>query len=284
MAYWAKAVASLDNPLGSPPTPKQEQEGWAAVRESEAARTRRRQRERDYIAAVEVVFKDHDTVPFADARRGLRKGAGADPYALPGGFRGRGALRLLAAGHRGSQRPDLRAATEERRRSWRRCSPRSRSHPGAAHFLIHAYDFPAIAEQGLSAARRYASIAPDSPHALHMPSHIFSRVGQWQDSIDTQRRARAPHRSWIATSITRSTTSCTRLCSSGATTRRASGSNSCSAVEEAERADAADRVRGAAIPARFALERGDWAAAARLALHPTPRRFRLEALSRRAKR
>ena len=65
------------------------------------------------------------------------------------------------------------------------------NHPGVIHFLIHAYDFSAIAEHGVAAARRYAAIAPDSPHALHMPSHIFSRVGDWQDSIDMNIRSRA---------------------------------------------------------------------------------------------
>jgi hypothetical protein len=60
-------------------------------------------------------------------------------------------------------------------------------HPGAAHYLIHSYDFPPIAQKGLDAARRYSKIAPSAPHALHMPSHIFTRVGYWQDSIDTNR-------------------------------------------------------------------------------------------------
>jgi len=58
-------------------------------------------------------------------------------------------------------------------------------HPGVAHYLIHSYDKPQLAELGLPAARRYAQIAPASPHALHMPSHIFARVGLWQDDIDS---------------------------------------------------------------------------------------------------
>src|SRR5207244_589996 len=58
-------------------------------------------------------------------------------------------------------------------------------HPGVAHYLIHLYDTPALAEKGLTAARRYAKVAPDAPHALHMPSHIFTRVGYWQESIDS---------------------------------------------------------------------------------------------------
>src|SRR2546430_5468836 len=67
-------------------------------------------------------------------------------------------------------------------------------HPGVAHYLIHSYDAPPIAQQGVPAARRYADIAPDAPHALHMPSHIFTRVGYWQDSIDSNRAAAAASR------------------------------------------------------------------------------------------
>ena len=57
-------------------------------------------------------------------------------------------------------------------------------HPGLAHYIIHSYDYPALADRALEAARRYAKIAPDSPHARHMPSHTFTRVGYWQESID----------------------------------------------------------------------------------------------------
>jgi tetratricopeptide (TPR) repeat protein len=63
------------------------------------------------------------------------------------------------------------------------------NHPGVAHYLIHAYDAPPTAQKGLASAKRYASIAPAAPHALHMPSHIFTRVGAWQDSAATNRRS-----------------------------------------------------------------------------------------------
>jgi len=62
-------------------------------------------------------------------------------------------------------------------------------HPGVAHYLIHSYDAPPIARQGLPAARKYSTLAPDAPHALHMPSHIFTRVGAWQDSVALNRRS-----------------------------------------------------------------------------------------------
>src|SRR5205085_2981582 len=66
-------------------------------------------------------------------------------------------------------------------------SARQPDHPGVAHYLIHAYDSPALAAKGERAARRYAEIAPAVPHALHMPTHIFTRLGLWQASIDLNR-------------------------------------------------------------------------------------------------
>jgi tetratricopeptide (TPR) repeat protein len=63
------------------------------------------------------------------------------------------------------------------------------AHPGLAHYIIHAYDHPPLATQALDAARRYASLAPAVPHALHMPSHTFTRVGAWKESIETNRRS-----------------------------------------------------------------------------------------------
>src|SRR5207245_3160292 len=64
-------------------------------------------------------------------------------------------------------------------------------HPGVAHYLIHSYDYPPISEKGVGAARRYAGIAPAAPHALHMPSHIFTRRGYWQESVESNRASAA---------------------------------------------------------------------------------------------
>src|SRR5262249_62404137 len=64
-----------------------------------------------------------------------------------------------------------------------------KDHPGVAHYLIHAYDYPSVADKGLAAAMCYADIAPSAPHALHMPSHIFTRVGLWQESAGTHQPA-----------------------------------------------------------------------------------------------
>src|SRR2546428_10249199 len=71
-------------------------------------------------------------------------------------------------------------------------------HPGLAHYLIHTNDVPQLAEHGLYAARRYAEIAPDVPHAQHMPSHIFTRLGMWDDDIASNTRSAAAARAYEA--------------------------------------------------------------------------------------
>ena len=100
---------------------------------------------------------------------------------------------------------------------------RQPQHPGVAHYLIHLYDYPPIAEKGLDAAKRYAEIAPAAPHAQHMPSHIFTRVGYWKESIASNARlgARGEGGQGAATtSCTARTTWSMPICSSARTRRR----------------------------------------------------------------
>ncbi len=139
-------------------------------------------------------------------------------------------------------------------------------HPGVTHYLIHVYDAPAIAQQGLPAARRYASIAPAAPHALHMPSHIFTRVGAWTESAATNERSAAAAKGggdasqqlhamdymvYAYLQLARDDEA-RRVMDEGA---RLTGFT---------RAIPAGPYAQAAMPARYAIERGDWQQAARL--------------------
>ena len=154
-------------------------------------------------------------------------------------------------------------------------------HPGLAHYIIHSYDVPALADRALVAARRYATIAPSAPHALHMPSHTFTRVGSWQESIDTN----------IASAKS------AKALGSVAEELHAMDYQAYAALQTGQDATARallaelpgikarfdpEAIGGAApgsaglfalasMPARYALERGDWKAAA--ALTPEPNRF-----------
>ena len=145
-------------------------------------------------------------------------------------------------------------------------------HPGVVHYLIHSYDYPPIAAQGLDAARRYGKIAPDAPHALHMPSHIFTRVGAWKESIESNR---ASARSggdksfdkWHAYDYM--VYAHLQLGQHGAAREVVSD-----ALRNPARIDhPATAYAYAAMPTRLALERGSWKEAAAIELFPTADAF-----------
>jgi len=149
------------------------------------------------------------------------------------------------------------------------------THPGLAHYIIHAYDAPPLAPQALDAARKYASLAPAIPHALHMPSHTFTRVGSWKESIETNRRsAEAARKSSGASeelhALDYQTYSYLQIAQDKAA--EAVVKHAIAVVGAAQASGAAPAGAGtfavAAIPARYALERGAWAEAAKLAARP----------------
>jgi hypothetical protein len=99
--------------------------------------------------------------------------------------------------------------------------PQAPDHPGVAHYVIHSFDYPALAELALPAARAYSKIAPSAPHALHMPSHIFTRLGLWDESIESNLASAAAARAWVARAHPGLTAfdSSTRTCRPAATAR-----------------------------------------------------------------
>jgi tetratricopeptide (TPR) repeat protein len=153
-------------------------------------------------------------------------------------------------------------------------------HPGLAHYIIHAYDVPALAPRALEAARRYSEIAPSAPHALHMPSHTFTRVGEWQRSIDANLASAAAARG--AGSVSEELHASDYLTYAYLQTGRDADAlrlrDALAAIQArfdpSATGSAAPASAGffavAAIPARYALERGDWAAAAALETHDSP--------------
>lgn len=189
MAYWGGAMAALGNPFTWPPAAKALSEGSDAVQKAKAIGAKT-QRERDYIAAVEVFYKDADKVDHRTRavayekamerifRRYARDQEAAVFYAL--------ALNATALPTDKTYANQLKAAG-----ILERVFAKQPEHPGVAHYLIHSYDYPAIADRGLPAAQRYATIAPSAPHALHMPSHIFTRRGLWEESIKSNRASAA---------------------------------------------------------------------------------------------
>jgi hypothetical protein len=148
-------------------------------------------------------------------------------------------------------------------------------HPGLAHYIIHAYDAPPLAERALVAARRYASLAPAVPHALHMPSHTFTRVGSWKESIETNRRSAEAARKDNGPGEELHALDYQAYAYLQLAQDRAAKSvldRALAVVGGAEGMAAGAAGAGAyaiaAIPARYALERGAWAEAAALPARP----------------
>jgi len=181
MAYWGAAM-TYNHPFWDPPSATDEAAAWALVQKGIAAQEASR-REKQYLAAIAALF-DGAGASSKQVRDRQYRDAMAAAYAeFPDDetrlFYGLSILGAVQEGAGGFE-PQAHAAAlfEEVHRH-------QPDHPGVLHYLIHAYDDPVHAAQGLEAARAYAKAAAAVPHALHMPSHIFTRLGLWQESIDS---------------------------------------------------------------------------------------------------
>lgn len=182
------AALLMNNPLaGQGASPQAAETAQAAIAEGRriGARTGR---ERDYIEAVAAYYADFASRPerARQASRAVAFEALAAKY--PEDDEAQIFAALYIAGTQ-AQSDQTYAAYLKAADKLEKLFVKYPDHPGVAHYLIHSYDAPPIAARGLSAARRYSAIAPDAPHALHMPSHIFTRVGAWQDSVAGNRRS-----------------------------------------------------------------------------------------------
>src|SRR6266550_3797348 len=255
IANWGIASILMSNPLaGQGASPKGAEAAQVAIDEGRriGAKT---ERERDYIEAVATYYKDFATR--AQAYEALAKRYANDDEAQI-------FSALYIAGTQ-TQADQTYAAYLKAAAILEEQFKKYPDHPGVAHYLIHSYDAPPIAEKGLVAARRYATIAPDAPHALHMPSHIFTRVGSWQESAATNARsmevAKAGNEPDEAYHAADYMVYAYLQLARDAEARRA--------IDEAMKMGGASPrfvapYAMAAMPARYAFERGAWAEAAKL--------------------
>ncbi|MGH7318479.1 MAG: hypothetical protein ACRELA_02465 [Candidatus Rokuibacteriota bacterium] len=266
MAHWGSAMTWLGNPFAWPPAPKALSEGGAAVERAKAAGGRT-PRERDYIAAIEVFYRDADKVDHRTRAVGYERAMeqltirypedreAAVFYAL--------ALNATALATDKTYAQQLKAAA-----ILEKVYAEQPDHPGVAHYLIHSYDYPAIAHRGLDAARRYAAIAPSAPHAQHMPSHIFTRRGLWPDSIESNRASAAAAKDHFNQFHALDYLAYAYL--QQAHDREARRVlDQLLAVEKPNVEHLLTAFALAAIPSRYALERGQWAEATTLTLRPS---------------
>src|SRR3954462_7124327 len=186
IAYWGIALSLLWNPHATPPA-KNLAEGASVIARGKTVGAKT-QRERDYIDALGTMYADYEKVDhrtrllaYAKAMEQLAQRYPNDDeaqihYAL--------ALNTSASPADKTYASQLKGAA-----ILEPIAERQPQHPGVSHYLIHLFDYPPIAEKGLNAARRYAKIAPAAAHAQHMPSHIFTRVGHWSESIASNAEA-----------------------------------------------------------------------------------------------
>jgi tetratricopeptide (TPR) repeat protein len=185
MAYWGAAM-TYNHPFWDAPSTADETAAWGLVQEGLAAK-KVSPREKLYLAAVAALFKDAGAGPKAARDEGYRDAMAAAYASFPDDetklFYGLAILGTIKEGSKGFERQEQAAKLFEE------VHAHSPDHPGVLHYLIHGYDDPVHAERGLSAARSYAKTAAAVPHALHMPSHIFTRLGDWDESAATNERA-----------------------------------------------------------------------------------------------
>jgi hypothetical protein len=182
MSWWGEAM-SMYHPLWVPPTPAELQKGRGAIERARAANAKT-QRERDYIAALETFYKDADKLGHWERARAYAASMEALYRRYPQDREAAIFYALALNGTAPASEKNLANRTKAAQILYRAWS-RESNHPGIAHYLIHSYDYPSLARLALPAARRYSRVAPSSAHALHMPSHIFTRLGMWPDSIQS---------------------------------------------------------------------------------------------------
>ena len=182
MAYWGIAM-SLYHPIWYPPGAAELAGGREAVAKAKSIGGAT-DREKAYIAAIEVFYRDSDRLDHKTRAIAYEKAMEAVTHAYPedheaAAFYAVALLWTLSVSPNDETNPRKAAAVLDR------IASEMPDHPGVLHYYIHAYDTPVLAPLALNAARNYARVAPAVPHALHMPSHIFTRLGLWQDSIDS---------------------------------------------------------------------------------------------------
>jgi len=270
IATWGIAAILMSNPLaGAGASPKGAEVSQAAIAQGRkiGAKT---QRERDYIDAVAAYYDDFANRPERARQESRAKAFEALAARYPDDDEAQIFAALYVAATQ-SQADQTYAAYRKAAAVLEREFVKYPDHPGVAHYLIHSYDAPPIAKDGIPAARKYAGIAPDAPHALHMPSHIFTRVGAWEESVATNRRSfevavagGEPDEAFHASDY-----------AVYADLQLARDAEALRTMEAANKVTGGNVARftmpyaAAAMPARYVIERGAWTEAMKLEVQPT---------------
>ncbi|MBV8031715.1 MAG: hypothetical protein JO035_09435, partial [Betaproteobacteria bacterium] len=263
IAYWGIAMDLLRNPLAFPPPPEHLPEAWAALEKAREVGAKT-PRERAWIEAISAYYRDYDKLSVDERMLRYTKAMEQLTQQYPNDFE---AKIYYALALQASASPSDRAYSNQLKSAaiLEKLFLADPEHPGIAHYLIHAYDFPPIAEKGLPAARRYAGLAPAASHARHMPSHIYSMLGLWEDSIASNLYSMEiqPDYYHAADFIVYA-----QLQLAQDQAARAMIGKALNTADTGTRyAGVAGETALAAMPARYMLERADWKGAAQLPVY-----------------
>lgn len=275
MAHWGIAIMSMGNPFAWPPNQDALKAAETSVMQAQRAGANS-ERERGYIAALATFFEGSTSTDYRTRVMTFEEAMGDLSARYPADDEAQilHALLLIAT----ALPTDKTFANQLRAAAiLEPLFEKYPNHPGVAHYLIHAYDSVELAERGLTAAREYAKIAPAVPHALHMPSHLFSRVGLWPEMVESNLASYQAAKGELQ-QTTFETGTYDALHAMDylvfAHLQQAQDVAAKSYVDELasiRKVDVENFIVAyafAAIPARYALERGDWQQAARLELSP----------------
>ena len=278
MAQWGIAM-SYFHEIWGPPTPDEFAAGRAAAQKA-AEVGARTARERDYIAAIGTYYGG-DGVPHPARVVAYEKAMAGVAQRNPDDHEANifHALAILGVAYNSS--PDKTYARQKEAAAiLNRLLTVEPEHPGIAHYMIHSFDYPELAEVALPAARAYAKIAPSAPHALHMPSHIFTRLGMWKESIDSNIASARTAQAWIAGTLPGATAFDAlhamdyleyAYLQTGQDDKAREIADRVANVTSFDNPQFAAGYALAAVPARHALEHRSWKEAA--ALTPRPATF-----------
>jgi hypothetical protein len=274
MGYWGVAM-SFYHPVWVPPVAAELQNGSAAAQQANVV-GEPTARERDYIAAIAAFYKDADKFDHRTRALAYEKAMEQLYLRYPGDHE---AAVFYSLALLGTALPTDKTYANQKKAGaiLNQVLLSEPEHPGVAHYLIHSFDYPALAPMALAAARSYAKIAPSAPHALHMPSHIFTRLGLWQESIESNIASAAAARDYNA-KMHPGAASYNQLHAMDymayaylqtAQDRKVKEVlNALYAMNKVDGNTQAAAYAFAAIPARYTLERRRWSEAAALKVHP----------------
>ena len=278
IAHWGVAM-SLYHPLWTPPSAAELERGRAAVAKA-AAQPARSARERDYVEAVSTFYRGSETLGHAPRAEAYRL-AMAELHKRYPDDREAGVFYALSEIAAGTLDDDPTFAREKQAAGiLNQVLAAEPDHPGVTHYLIHSFDYPPLAALAVPAAKRYAGIAPASPHAQHMPSHIFTRLGMWKESITSNLKSAEAARDWVSQKgfdgASREELHALDYLAyaylqTGQDKAAQGVLDRLSAIEKVDDPNFSVAYAATAIPARLVLERRKWKEAAELQLPDTVR-------------